>query len=317
MARKEKRGTGQPKREAPRGNPQSSPPPTLDTVQPTQEDVHLATTPQQPPPATGRIYTQCPLCKTAYRITVAQLRQGQGEAYCLDCQASFNALQALAETADRAGTDSLPSHQAPRLGKLEATGTPSRQDTGRTQERTGTSILTGNIPGKNPNTPAIWEPPHPAPKTGRLAWGIGTVLMAALLALQVGWFAGPGLAQNERLRPWLEKACGSLGCRLPPYHAPRRIQIISHDLRPASGGIEGYEFTLVLANQAPLPQAFPAIKLSLETYNGSPAAIREFQPEEYLTGSSPRLMPLGDPVEIRLPLAKPSREIGGFSFELR
>ena len=311
MAKREKRGAGRSKREVPRGNLQSSTPLALDTVQPAhQEDTPLTSEPQQPPLATGRIYTQCPLCKATYRITVAQLRQGQGEAYCLECQASFNALPALAETADRAGADPLPSRQAPRLGKLEAAGAAPRQDTGRTPERTGTGILTGNIPD-------TLEPPRPAPTTGCLAWGIGAALMAALLALQVGWFAGPELEQNERLRPWLVKACGSLGCRLPPYHAPRRIQIISHDLSPAPDGIEGYEFTLVLANQAPLPQAFPSIKLSLEAFNGSPAAVREFQPEEYLSEPSPNLMPLGEPIEIHLLLAKPNREIGGFSFELR
>jgi len=130
-------------------------------------------------------------------------------------------------------------------------------------------------------------------------------------------FAGTDLPQDERLRPWLERACGSLGCDLPRFRAPLRIQILGSDLTPAPGGVEGYEFTLVLANQAALPQDFPAIKLSLEGRNGSPAASREFQPDEYLAESGPKLMPVGEPVEVRLLLSKPSREIDGFSVALR
>ena len=312
MANKERRGAGRSKRGAPRGSRQPSP--ALDTA-PSPSPASPIPEPPQPPLATGRIYTQCPLCKTAYRITVAQLRQGRGEAYCLECQASFDALQALAETADRTAAPPV-SNQVPTLGRMEAAGISPRRDANPAPERTGAGVFADGIPEKKPETPDNQEPSSRAPATGRLAWRIGAACMAGLLALQWAWFAGPDLAQNERLRPWLENACDSLGCRLPLFHAPQRIKTVDHDLRPAPDGSEGYEFTLVLANQASLPQAFPTIRLSLEAYNGSPTAAREFRPEEYLPRSSPRLMPIGEPVEIRLLLARPDREIGGFSFEL-
>lgn len=305
MAKREKRGSGR-KRGMPRGDGQSSPPQAHEP-QPFPPEA-----PPQAHPGTSRIFTQCPICKTAYRITLAQLRQGRGEAYCLECQASFNALSALADTAERAGSSPPPSNQVPRLGKLEAAGSPP----GPIGEREKPSLAApaGKVSETEPLPAGGKKTANRA--TARLAWGIGTATLLGLLALQIGWFAWPELAQNERLRPWLDTACASLGCRLPLFRAPRRIQIISHDLHPAPEGVEGYEFTLTLANQASLPQAFPIIRLSLEDFSGGTAAVREFQPEEYLPQSSPSLMQVGELREIRLLLAKPNKEIGGFSFEL-
>jgi len=292
MAEKQRRGNGESKPEDTPQSFQPSPPLSTDTT------ASLST--EEPPPASaqsaaGRLYTQCPLCKTVYRIVVAQLRQGNGEAYCQHCQAGFNALITLAETAERAAIIRSPSNAIPHLGILEAVDKSLRR------------------PSESP----AFEPPAEHRATpGQLLWGVGAALLLTLLALQMGWFVGPDIIQNERMRPWLETACANLGCRLPVFRAPRRIQIINHDLRPAPDGIEGYEFALVLSNQASLPQAFPSIRLSLETYNGNLIAASEFQPADYLAKSSPALMPVGTLTEIHLILSKPTREIGGFSFEL-
>ena len=301
-----KRGARQSKRAGQREAGQPSPALALDTAPPATQSP-----PTQSPLVSGRIYTQCPLCKTVYRISVAQLRQASGEAYCLECQAGFNALHTLAETAERTGSPPLPSRQPPRLGRMEeATNAASNRDANKAPASLGTTPA--DMPPVRPNR----QEPNRATPGARWAWGVGSAGMIALLALQLIGFKGPELAQNERLRPWLENACEGLGCRLPPFRAPDRIQIIDHALHPTADGSGGYEFILTLSNQASIPQAFPVIKLSLEAFNGSPAGERAFQPEEYLPTSSPTLMPVGELREIRLLLAKPNREIGGFSFEL-
>lgn len=250
-----------------------------------------------PPPAL-RLYTRCPRCQTVYRISLAQLRAGRGGATCQECQAGFNALETLAETPARAREGPAPASLV-SLGRLDAAG-------GNPAEK-GLPIVLG-----------LDEPQAPAPTSflERAAWAFGVFTLLALLGIQLAIYHGPRLAQDENLRSWLETACQTLGCRLPAFRAPRLIQIIGHDLRPAQDGSGGYEFTLALANQASLPQAFPAVKLTLAAHNGSPAAVRVFQPEEYRPGTGPALMPVGEPQEIHLLLAKPQRDIGGFAFEL-
>ncbi len=149
-----------------------------------------------------------------------------------------------------------------------------------------------------------------------IAWATGALLLLVLLGAQFGLFEGPRWIQNERVRPWLETACQNLGCDLPTFRSPKRIDIVDHALQPAPNGIGGCEFTLILSNQASLPQAFPAIKLILSGNDGKPAAARVFQPGEYLPEHHPELMPVGKPQEVRVLLANPQHEVTGFYFEL-
>ncbi|MFM8331886.1 MAG: zinc-ribbon and DUF3426 domain-containing protein [Candidatus Methylumidiphilus sp.] len=243
-------------------------------------------------PVAPRLYTRCPGCKTTYRISVAHLRQGRGEAHCQACQAPFSVLDSLAETPARAVPGQASPGKAPLLGKLDAVAQPPA-----------------------PAPLAAAQMPKP-PDSGRrtAAWTVGAAMMLALLALQVGVYAAPQLAQHAPLRSSLESACLALGCDdLPPFRATAQIRIQGHALNPNGGG---YEFTLAVANHAPLPQAYPAVKLVLADGNGKPAAARVFQPAEYLPATAPALMPVGRPYEIRLLLAPPTGEIGGFSFDL-
>lgn len=282
MAGKKKRGAGQ--RETPTG-------PASETA-------------AGKPSGADWLYTRCPRCKTTYRITVAQLRSGRGEAECQQCQARFDALGALAENPARTAQEAAAAGSPTLLGRLDAVF----------GEADGRAVFPVMAPCGL--AAADEKAASPVSRLRRIAWGGGAFLLFASLVFQLGWFEGPRLVQDEGVRPWLEAVCQPLGCRLPGFHALRRIQIIGHALTPAPDGIDGYEFSVVLANQASLPQGFPTIKLILSADNGSPVAARVFQPTDYLKGQASALMPVGEPREIRLLLAKPQREVGGFSFEL-
>jgi predicted Zn finger-like uncharacterized protein len=275
-----------------------------------------ASTPSIAPPAAeatlktaGRLYTQCPLCQTTYRITVAQLRAGRGEAQCQQCQASFMVLDSLADNPARAKAGPSSNKPAPLLGRLEAVA--QREPAVKAEPEPAPPFPAESSAETEPAAQA--RPALPV----RIAWAGGALALLILLAVQLVIFEGSSLAQNEAWRPRLEAACQWLACQLPPFRDLSRIQIIDDALNPAADGSEAYEFTLVFANQAALPQAFPAIKLILEAHNGSPAAVRVFQPEDYLPAASPGLIATGQLHEIHLRLAKPQSEVGGFSFELQ
>lgn len=131
---------------------------------------------------------------------------------------------------------------------------------------------------------------------------------------QIYLFEGQHLAQTARLRPWLESLCAALGCELPPFKDLGRLRILDRALNRVDEQRTGLEFRLSFANESSLPQAFPAIQLVLNELDGSPIAERLFEPQDYLPEWRPGLtMPVGQPFEIRLALAKPSREVGGFT----
>jgi predicted Zn finger-like uncharacterized protein len=243
-----------------------------------------------------RLYTLCPNCQTVYRVTVAQLRAGHGKAECQGCQTGFNVLDTLAETPTRARPDSTVPHPI-LLGQLDAVTAEAHE----------------NIPTFS-ELDAEPSPEKLPSRAERLVWVAGVVFSFVLLIAQFIAFEGPQLTQNPRVRPWLETTCEYLNCRLPPFHALQQIQTLTHDLHPTADEANTYEFTLVFVNQAELPQAFPALKLTLISYDNNPIAGRIFQPEEYLSNPHPNLMAVGEAQTLHLLLTKPKQDIAGFLF---
>jgi len=103
--------------------------------------------------------------------------------------------------------------------------------------------------------------------------------LLALLAVQVGVHDRDRLAAvHPSLRPWLERVCEPLGCRVG---APRRIDAIAIDssnftkLRP-----DAYRLSFTLKNQAGQPVAVPALELTLTDTADQPVVRRVLTPRE-------------------------------------
>lgn len=282
-------------------------------------------------PRPAGLYTQCPQCQTTYRVTAAHLRIGRGLAQCQQCLSTFNALDALDETPLMAAKVASAGNLPPRLSQLDAVSLPTAETATRmaTQrpssqlprlgqldvvDRPAKASILADFDGAEESLDLPWQHDRQAPRRPWL-WGGGSLLLLALLAAQGFWYEGPFLLQNKSARLWLERACQELGCVLPPFRAPSLFYVLSHDFTPAANNVEGYEFSLVFVNDAPLPQAYPAIKLTLDG-NGTTAATRLFKPGDYLAKDAPPVMAQGEIKQVRLLLAKPSREVDGFSFEL-
>lgn len=267
------------------------------------------------------MYTQCPSCKTTYRITLRQLRNGRGEALCQECQVAFNVLATLAETARDAIAGDPRQPVLPVLGSTEAV--PSMP-----YERDAARGLADELPSisATPRAPlkryVAWPPDEEPPEipawswASALAWGSGVVMLVGMLLVQLFVFEGDRLLQNPQLRPFLDLACDTLHCTLPEFRASQDIHIVSRSLRPMADEGNGLEFNLVIANQSSLAQAFPRIKLALTDGGGRPVQSRIFTPSDYLPSNDLRVMPVGKPFEIRLVLARPQQDVQGFEFKL-
>ncbi|MGX2041154.1 zinc-ribbon and DUF3426 domain-containing protein [Methylocaldum sp. MU1018] len=267
------------------------------------------------------MYTRCPECKTAYRISVGQLRAGRGEVLCEHCHIVFNALVSLAHVVKEAVPGGAGQVRPPVLGTQEAVVVrkferelldESDIDRSSGAESAGKPLDPDSRRVQGKATAA------PFPVSREMLWGASVFGLLALLIVQMVVFEGESMAQNGRMRPWLDMACKIARCSLPPYKDVRRIQIFDRALRPDSNRDDALEFQLVFANQSSLPQMLPNLKLVLTELNGNPVAERIFMPAEYLPeGEKAMLMPVGKPFEVRLLLAKPSGDVGGFAFELR
>ena len=109
------------------------------------------------------MYTQCPDCHTAFRVTADALRQAAGEVRCGGCGNAFNALEFLSE--------SMPEPAA-------------RQKPG------------GGLPELKPDSKAKDDLPHPVPSEqggGGLttrAWGAGAAVPSRARAVDGGVLTG-------------------------------------------------------------------------------------------------------------------------------
>ncbi|WP_133718875.1 zinc-ribbon and DUF3426 domain-containing protein [Methylocaldum gracile] len=265
------------------------------------------------------MFTRCPECKTAYRISVGQLRAGRGEALCDRCHIVFNVLVSLGQAVKDAVPEDTPQARPPVLGDREAVllrkfERELSEESGG--EQSGTEHKSKAFDGEARAGHGKGKS-GPSSVTPGAFWGLGVFGLLGLLIAQLVIFEGDRIVQSARLRPWLDMACKTIDCSLPPYKDVRRIQIFDRALRPDSTRDDALEFQLVFANQSNLPQMLPNLKLVLTELNGSPVAERIFTPAEYLPeGEKTSLMPVGKPFEIRLLLAKPTNDVGGFTFEL-
>lgn len=290
------------------------------------------------------MYTRCPACKTAYRVSVSQLRDGRGEVRCEHCQTVFDALPTLAMTAHGASQEAPPPPEAPVLTHEETLVVPPGLEKRRPfrVETESTRIETPAVAPPEPRS-ALRGEPRPVASTPRprraepasapaadepeeeatlsvsriLLYGVGSLVFAILLIFQILAFEYRGLAQNAQVRPLLEALCGPVDCDLPPFRDLRRILIKDRALNPADGSRPGLEFSMLFVNESDLPQSYPRLKLMLNDVRGQTVAERVFDPAEYVHDwTEGALMPPEKPVEIHLQLARPSKDVAGFTLEL-
>jgi predicted Zn finger-like uncharacterized protein len=137
------------------------------------------------------MFSQCPECKTAYYITIAELRASRGLKVCHKCSTKFNALASLSDVPPVTTTlaleniDYLKAH--PRLAKLFIV-----------------------------KSPLFWSA------------GIGICLLSLLL--QVFSYQYQTISQDPELRPWLIKLCKTLHCAIPEYKNIQEISVLHGEL---------------------------------------------------------------------------------------
>lgn len=153
----------------------------------------------------------------------------------------------------------------------------------------------------------------PAPEASPAIWLACGVLLTSL-ALLVLLAGRETLAASASTRPLAEKACTTLGCRLPLWRDASAFRMLEHDIRSLPDTPGALRVVAGFRNEAPWPQAWPQLLLTLSDSNGQPLAQRALTPEEYLPDDHPEVIGAGQTASIQLLLREPAREAVAFQF---
>ena len=269
------------------------------------------------------MYARCPHCSTIFRITAPQLTAAQGWVRCGQCRSAFDALGNLADQAEgflpvTGMPPAVPVPTTPASNAISSAPTESEAES-----RAGVTLPAEEVFDIVSALPITMYEHAVEPGAvrsgwvGTLAWTSVNLFLIILLLAQYVYFTRDDLARYPGLRPSLETMCGVMGCEIPLMRDVKRISLVNRELRSHPGVTNALLVKATLINNAPFPQPYPVLQLSLSTVTGQVVAARRFQPVDYL-GKAVNLkegMVPQQPVEVVLELVDPGQNAISFEFE--
>lgn len=229
------------------------------------------------------MYTQCPECLTIYKISAEVVGQGRGQARCGHCAATFDVLRTLADVLPGESIEQLPVHQVEPVPPQLAVPALRPQGPQQSLLFDPAERMRRSPAAPRPAMPAFARRGGAAYSTARnWPWALGSALLALSLLAQIAYAERAPLLEDARVRPWLDKACQTLGCRLPLRHAPSQLKLLSRDIRPHPSVPNALIISASLRNDAPFAQAFPDVDIELSDLDENRIAMRRFHPQEYI-----------------------------------
>jgi len=246
------------------------------------------------------MYTRCPKCRTTFAVTNDQLEARGGVVRCGNCHHVFRADQYLMKSIPRT-----------RPVEQKHEGTPSTDKTAKPEK-----VVT------KPNRPLptleelLW-----GKKRSRIKpffWGLGNVLVLAVMAIQITYFFSTELGRDPDLRPHVQRVCGYLGCVIQPQIDAGLIELTKTRVSPHPRYANVLRLRVTLINRASFSQAYPLMEVSLSNRSGEIVGRRTYHPEEYLGKKKklPQNMLPNVIVHARLEITSPSRRADGFEIRL-
>jgi len=282
------------------------------------------------------MFTDCPSCRTQFRLRAVQLSAAAGLVQCGFCGCQFNALDRLHDrpiflAADAPNTDvdaPEPADEEPWFDISD-----SGSDEAKLRVRTGDDDRSAELPPETTESFAEVRqersgydgivPPEQLPEEAlrsgrrlRFVWLTGSLLLLLALPSQLAWFHRDRLLQEyPRLLPWARQVCEYFQCELIRHRDLDSIDVINRDVRDHPRYRDALLVNATISNRAEYVQPFPAVQLNLYNTVGEVIAYRRFRPDEYLDESiniESGMFP-GQPVHIVLEVTGTTE--GAVSFE--
>jgi predicted Zn finger-like uncharacterized protein len=202
------------------------------------------------------LVTRCPKCATAFRVLPGQLAARAGQVRCGKCNAVFDGIAALVDET-RAPKPALPAVPEPQAAARE-----------EMQEEPSPRFL------------AEERPPR------RALWPALSALAALVLTAQILLHFRDELASGlPASRGVLEAACRLFGCELRLPRQVKLLSIESYEVHPDPRREGVIVLDAVIRNNAPFPQDYPALHLTLTDEEDRALVSRSLLPREYLDPS--------------------------------
>ena len=285
------------------------------------------------------MYTHCPKCDSVFKITAQQLESANGLVRCGQCNAVFDGRDHIQFVSPEETPSQVESSapQSPTQSKSAAHDDWQNHELEHGEQQPLHPLrYRHRAPPKTPASPVPEEPapnddvpslirndlePQTEVSQGRhwisAGMGFGLILMSLLLVGQYFYFHRNEYAGNPTLSTLLTTACEWLNCSIEPFRDVDQIDLISRNIYSHPNVSHALVITATLANQAPLPQPYPLIQVSLTNLQGQTMAARRFQPNEYLNQPHipDTMMQPGKPIHVSLEVADPGGGALAFEFE--
>jgi len=263
------------------------------------------------------MYTQCPECLTIYKLGAAELAESHGSVRCGHCAAVFDALRTL--------TEQLPPEPVHHLDPRPGSAPPPQLSVPALRPAPGQQQALLFDPDERPQRGTAHRPQTPTFARARRArpavrnwpWTLGAGLLLLTLGAQISYAERGVLLDDARARPWLDRICATLNCRLPLRHDPATLQLLSRDIRPHPSVPHALIISATLRNEADFAQAFPAVEITLSDLDENRVAMRRFLPQDYLgdtRGIANGLAP-GATAALVFEVADPGKNAVAFEFK--
>ncbi len=175
---------------------------------------------------------------------------------------------------------------------------------------------------RSTTTIADWRtnwPPPPTSAGSRWAWGVGALVLALLLTVQLAHHYRLQLARDANVGPALRAVYSRLGMPLPPNWNLAAFELRqwgASESAPSAAGTMTVRASI--RNGAAFAQPMPLLRLELEDRFGGTVARRDFQPAEYLKdpAQATRLLPAGAATEAELAIVGTTSEAVGYRLDV-
>lgn len=233
--------------------------------------------------------TQCPHCKTRFRISQEQLDVRRGLVCCGRCQHAFNA-KAHLQQASVSPTELPPQADLPIFSGDENQDTLPAAEHSDTQNNSTLGDLAISNTGIRSRS-SVW-------------YVAGLIFLSSAFLLQLTHFFRAEIAARiPKLAPALQGYCNLMNCRISLPQQAELLSLESSGLESSSVAANLATLSAVLHNSASFAQAYPHLQLTLTNAQGNAMGRRVFSPKDYLeNGLRNSALAAGGRLEIRVNL---------------
>ncbi|MFW5969600.1 MAG: DUF3426 domain-containing protein [Halofilum sp. (in: g-proteobacteria)] len=259
--------------------------------------------------------TQCPQCRTVFRVAADVLGQAGGRVRCGHCGRAFDAGSRLQKELplDAAGAMGPSANSGDEAGAADGHRTPHQPRLQLDHPRR--TAVSGVLLSDLEDEPAPRTRGQPT-RRSLAAWcAINTLLLLTLCA-QLLFVQREAFAQTPSMRPLITEMCSLVGCTLAPQRAVGQIELVRRNVYAHPNVDDALIIDARFVNNARFSQPYPTLTVSLGDRRGEPVIRRNFEPREYRPGLDPnaRMAP-GSPVRVTLEVRDPGSEARTFELD--